>query len=270
MAKTSYAIKRLSKYAEVEVAEGSGLHTCVFNEVVIQFHDQGGRAICIRARRENEHDDPYTDYFAGSYYDNISQAIDRALAEWTLCHREPCPACGETIGTKRWVDGRTVWTCHKCGGPISGKYQEPVPTPAAQLGTQENQPGLLPIGSKVYYTGDMANHDGEGWVGSHMPASRFGSASLNIQLEDGRVFGGVFPSNVRRADEHNHGQRFVIREVAKLPEAPAEETAGEVAGERRAVDLALVLGGAQVVKPLAREASPAARPAPRLRILSLN
>jgi ribosomal protein L37AE/L43A len=241
MAKTNYAIKRLSKYAPVENSEGSGLHTCVFNEVVIQFYDQDGKAICIRARRQDERDDPYTDYFAGSYYDNISQAITRALAEWTLCNREPCPACGHAIGTKRWVDGRTVWTCHKCGGPISGKYQEPVPAPAAQLGTQENQPGLLPIGSKVHYTGDMANHDGEGWVGSHMPASRFGGASLNIQLEDGRVFGGVFPSNVRWPHEDNRGQRFVIREVAKVPEAPVEA-----------------------------EACPAERPRPRLCLVGLN
>jgi ribosomal protein L37AE/L43A len=257
MAKTSYAIKRLSKYAEVEVAEGSGLHTCVFNEVVIQFYDQGGRAICIRVRRVDDHDDPYTDYCAGSFYDNISQAINRALAEWTLCHREPCPACGHDIGTKRWVDGKTVWTCHKCGGPISGKYQKPVPTPAAKLGTQENQPGLLPIGSKIYYTGDMANQDGEGWVGSHMPASRFGSASLNIQLEDGRVFGGVYPSNVRWPHEDNRGQRFVIREVAKLPVNLAENLAEEPAPKS-------AQGSGEV------EACPAARPRPQLRLLSLN
>jgi|GEM_PF-3158506 len=221
MAKTSYAIKRLAKYGEVEHLEGSGLYTCTFNEVVIQFYDQDGEAICIRAHRVDERDDPYTDYFAGSYYDNISQAINRALAEWTLCHREPCPACGSDLGTKRWIDGRTVWTCHKCGGPISGKYQEPKPTPAAQLGTQENQPGLLPIGSRVLYTGDMANQPGEGWVGSHMPSSRFGGAALNIKLDDGRVFAGVFSSNLRWPHEENRGQRFVIRQVASVPETSA-------------------------------------------------
>ena len=241
MAKTSYAIKRLSKYAPVEVSEGSGLHTCCFNEVVIQFYDQDGKAICIRVRRVDDHDDPYTDYFPGSYYDNISQAINRAVSESTLCHREPCPACGHDIGTKRWVDGRTVWTCHKCGGPISGKYRKPVPTPAAKLGTQENQPGLLPIGSKVYYTGDMANEDGEGWVGSHMPATRFGGASLNIQLEDGRVFGGVFQANLRRPDEPNRGQRFVIREVAEVVEEQSQV-----------------------------EACPVERPRPRLCLVGLN
>jgi ribosomal protein L37AE/L43A len=245
MAKTSYAIKRLSKYGEVEHVEGSGLYTCCFNEVVIQFYDQNGEAICIRARRVDDHDDFQTDYFAGSYYDNISQAINRALAEWTLCNREPCPACGHTIGTKRWVDDQTVWTCHKCGGPMSGKHQEPKPTPAAQLGTQVNQPGLLPIGSRVYYTGDVANQDGEGWVGSHMEANPFGGASLNIELDDGRVFAGVFPANLRWPHEDNRGQRFVIREVAHVAEAEAPA-------------------------PAEPPAVAAAKPRPRLVLLGLN
>ncbi len=45
------------------------------NPSVISFIDQGGDAICLRVRREDDQDDPQSDYSAGSYARSIKQAL---------------------------------------------------------------------------------------------------------------------------------------------------------------------------------------------------
>ncbi len=42
---------------------------------LISFIDQGGDAICLRVRREDDHDDPQSDYSAGSYAHSIKDAL---------------------------------------------------------------------------------------------------------------------------------------------------------------------------------------------------
>ena len=42
---------------------------------LISFIDQGGNAICLRVRREDDQDDPQSDYSAGSYAHSIKQAL---------------------------------------------------------------------------------------------------------------------------------------------------------------------------------------------------
>jgi hypothetical protein len=47
---------------------------------VIEFHRNGDseEITCIKVRHANDHNDVMTDYSAGSYADNITQAIRRA------------------------------------------------------------------------------------------------------------------------------------------------------------------------------------------------
>jgi hypothetical protein len=52
-----------------------------------------------------------------------------------------------------------------------------------------------PIGTEIHYTGDMANQPGNGVVTSLRPATTYGIESMDITLEDGRVFRAVHLSN---------------------------------------------------------------------------
>ena len=51
------------------------------NGRVLSFYKNGGGndIVCINVRRENDHSDSMTDYSAGSFYDNLSQAIKFGL-----------------------------------------------------------------------------------------------------------------------------------------------------------------------------------------------
>ena len=42
---------------------------------VIEFNTQDELIMCIRARRENDHDDSQSDYSAGMWCNNLAQAI---------------------------------------------------------------------------------------------------------------------------------------------------------------------------------------------------
>lgn len=78
---TANAIKKLSKYGEVK---NNGNHYCaVIGEKEVSFYRNGPEmtdsAICFRVRRLNDHDDSNADYTAGSFRDNLTQAIRSAL-----------------------------------------------------------------------------------------------------------------------------------------------------------------------------------------------
>ncbi len=48
------------------------------------------------------------------------------------------------------------------------------------------------VGREVYYTGDVANVPGYGRVITYRPATRWGPESVDVQVEAGSAFGGVF------------------------------------------------------------------------------
>ena len=64
----------------------------------------------------------------------------------------------------------------------------------------------LPIGTEFHYSGDMANVPGKGVVVAHRPATKWGEASVDITLEDGREIKGIWPAMF----DKTIGQRFHI------------------------------------------------------------
>ncbi len=77
-AKLAYCAKRLEK-AGFEVKKsryGNGISAIKDNHEITCLCNPGDDdVISIRERRLNDHDDIMTDYFAGCYWDNISQAL---------------------------------------------------------------------------------------------------------------------------------------------------------------------------------------------------
>jgi hypothetical protein len=68
------AIKKLTKAGFV-VAQIGNRYSAQSGRNIISFYEQGGRTICINMRTENDHDDVMSDYSAGVFCDNLSQAI---------------------------------------------------------------------------------------------------------------------------------------------------------------------------------------------------
>ena len=75
--KIQNAIKKLEKAGfKIKKPENiSNRYNAYHQNEVIEFHDQDGLVICIKSRRISDVDDPQTDYSAGIFCDNISQAI---------------------------------------------------------------------------------------------------------------------------------------------------------------------------------------------------
>lgn len=69
------AIKKLEKYTEVK--KDGIFYQAVKGSEVIEFIDNGGMGeiTCIKVRRINDHDDSMTDYSAGVFCDNLTQAL---------------------------------------------------------------------------------------------------------------------------------------------------------------------------------------------------
>lgn len=65
-----------------------------------------------------------------------------------------------------------------------------------------------PIGTRIYYTGDMANLDGCGTVTGLREPTRFSGPGLDIKMDDGREFLGVFPASFMPSP----GRRFWLLE----------------------------------------------------------
>lgn len=47
-------------------------------------------------------------------------------------------------------------------------------------------------GTRVYYTGDMANMEGAGVITRFIPAGKYAPDTVDIQLDDGRKIGGLW------------------------------------------------------------------------------
>jgi len=75
--KVTNAIKKLEK-AGFEVIKDAARYSARRKNDIIEFIQNGGgsdQAICIRIMSANDRDDMMTDYSAGTYCDNLSQAI---------------------------------------------------------------------------------------------------------------------------------------------------------------------------------------------------
>ena len=75
--KITNAIKKLEKAGFEVINEGSRYSARRENGIVEFIQNGGGsdQAICIRIMSVNDQDDIMTDYSAGTYCDNLSQAI---------------------------------------------------------------------------------------------------------------------------------------------------------------------------------------------------
>ena len=75
-------LKKLAKLGKVERNEHEAW--VVYNGWVISFMPNGSWAddsniVCVNKRRANDIDDPQSDYSAGGFYRNLSQAIRFAI-----------------------------------------------------------------------------------------------------------------------------------------------------------------------------------------------
>ena len=76
--KLTNAIKKLSKIGEVEYKNGCYMvWTGIESRRVIEVTKNGAEdeVATIRVRRDNDFDDSMTDYSAGSFFSNLSQAL---------------------------------------------------------------------------------------------------------------------------------------------------------------------------------------------------
>lgn len=71
------ALKRLVK-AGFAVTQIGNRYSAQSGGNVIEFHEQDGKAICIRVRSVRDLDDVQSDYSAGVFCDNLSQALQIA------------------------------------------------------------------------------------------------------------------------------------------------------------------------------------------------
>ena len=81
--KLTNAIKRLGKLTKVE--KNGQFFYGEINSSLVEFAangkiDEDTNITCIRVRRTNDNNDSMTDYFAGVWCDNLSQAIRLATA----------------------------------------------------------------------------------------------------------------------------------------------------------------------------------------------
>lgn len=70
----------------------------------------------------------------------------------------------------------------------------------------------LPVGTRIYYKGDMANADGFGSISGH-----FSPTTVNISFDDGREFKAVFASQF----ENSRFQRFYLADNWKAQQEAA-------------------------------------------------
>jgi len=53
-------------------------------------------------------------------------------------------------------------------------------------GLEKPESVKLEVGTRIYYTGDMANNEGFGTVTKKIPEGKYNSACVNIKMDDGR------------------------------------------------------------------------------------
>jgi len=76
--KSQNAVKKVQRaYPEAEFQIHNGRFSTIINGKILSFIENGeyDSINCIHVKGVNEEDDVYTDYFPGSFFSNISQAI---------------------------------------------------------------------------------------------------------------------------------------------------------------------------------------------------
>jgi hypothetical protein len=73
----SNAIKKLDK-ANFEITQNGKRYSAKANRHIIDFIEQDGSVLCVKVRSENDMDDSLSDYSAGVWCDNLTQAIKLA------------------------------------------------------------------------------------------------------------------------------------------------------------------------------------------------
>lgn len=75
--KLSNAIKKLEKVSENGVKQDGQIYSGLINGQVVSFSQNGREdsAVCFHVKAVGEKSDSMTDYFPGSFCDNLSQAI---------------------------------------------------------------------------------------------------------------------------------------------------------------------------------------------------
>ena len=68
------AIKKLTK-AGFQITQKGNRYWAQAGQNIISFFDQAGSVICINVRSINDESDSQSDYSAGVFCDNLSQAI---------------------------------------------------------------------------------------------------------------------------------------------------------------------------------------------------
>lgn len=74
---TTTTIKTLTRAGATVVNEGNK-YSARFGSWVVEFFDQKGDVICLRARRVTDSDDSQSDYSAGSWFDSLTRCIKHA------------------------------------------------------------------------------------------------------------------------------------------------------------------------------------------------
>ena len=76
------AIKKIEKYLGIKVEiDDHGRCWFQYEDKICSFFPNGstdvtkGDITCMRVRRAGDEDDPYTDYFAGYFVDNVTQLM---------------------------------------------------------------------------------------------------------------------------------------------------------------------------------------------------
>lgn len=73
------AIKKTEKLTGCKIIKKNGCYFVVKNNMELSFIKNGGdsdQAICFKTRRVNDNDDLMSDYHAGTFWDNLTQAIN--------------------------------------------------------------------------------------------------------------------------------------------------------------------------------------------------
>lgn len=73
----SNAIKKLNN-ANFVITQNGKRYSAKANSHIIDFIEQDGRVLCVKVRAMNDTDDSSSDYNAGVWCDNLTQAIKLA------------------------------------------------------------------------------------------------------------------------------------------------------------------------------------------------
>ncbi len=72
---TNRTIKTLERSGATVVNTRSNQYAARFGSWSVEFYDQSGEVVCLRARRITDLDESQSDYSAGSWFDSLTKCI---------------------------------------------------------------------------------------------------------------------------------------------------------------------------------------------------